>query len=46
MEYDQFKNNLGRIARKSFTVKKQRNDKGISYPYIYFDKPVTHPKKK
>lgn len=45
MEENIFKNNCGRIIRKSFTVKKKKNDKGISYPYIYFDKPEKHPKK-
>lgn len=46
MEYDQFKNNFGKVARKSFTVKKQRNDEGMSYLYVFFDKPAKPPKKK
>lgn len=45
MEESIFNNNCGRFVRKSFTVKKQRNDKGISYPYIYFNKPAKHSKK-
>lgn len=46
MDYDAFKSNLGRVARKHFTVKKERNDKGMSYSYIYFDKPAQKSKKK
>ena len=46
MEESIFNNNCGRVVRKSFTVKKQRNDKGISYPYIYFNKPAKPLKKK
>lgn len=45
MEESIFNNNCGRVARKSFTVKKKRNNKGISYPYIYFDKPAKSSKK-
>lgn len=41
-----FNNNCGRAIRKSFTVHKKNNDEGISYPYIYFDKPAKHSKKK
>lgn len=41
-----FNTNCGRIVRKSFTVKKKKNNKGISYPYIYFDKPAKPFKKK
>lgn len=46
MEESIFNNNCGRVVRKSFTVKKQKNDKGISYPYIYFNKPAKKSKKK
>lgn len=41
-----FNNNCARFVRKSFTVNKKNNDEGISYPYIYFDKPAKHSKKK
>ncbi len=46
MEYDQFKSNFGKVARKHFTVKKERNDKGMSYLYVFFDKPAKPSKKK
>lgn len=39
MDYDQFKSNFGRVANSKYTVKKKKNDKGIPYPYIFFDKP-------
>ena len=45
MEEEQFKNNLSRLVKKHFLVKKKKNDKGISLPYIYFDKPSKHSKK-
>lgn len=46
MEESIFNNNLARVVRKSFTVKKKKNNKGIPLPYIYFNKPAKHTKKK
>lgn len=46
MEESIFNNNCGRVVRKFFTVKKKKNNKGISYPYIYFNKPAKPFKKK
>lgn len=46
MEESIFDNNFGRVVRKSFTVKKQRNDKGMSYLYVFFDKPARTSRKK
>ena len=45
MEDTVFKNNCGRVINSKYTVKKKKNDKGIPYPYIYFDKPTKHHKK-
>lgn len=45
MEDTVFKNNCGRVIHSKYLVKKKKNDKGISYPFIYFDKPAKHPKK-
>lgn len=39
MDYEQFKSNFGRVVNSKYTVKKKKNDKGIPYPYIFFDKP-------
>lgn len=38
MDYEQFKSNFGRVVNSKYTVKKKKNDKGIPYPYIFFDK--------